>query len=84
MKQHQIFLLKKQLVDEPLTVATIDRDRNIQVEFRAKIISGSEQRNTEFSQWKRNCSSGVERNSNNSGTQQKSTLTILDYQGAFL
>jgi len=37
-EQHRIFLLKKQLVDELLTVATIDGERNIQVEFRAKII----------------------------------------------
>ena len=37
-KQHQIFLLKKQLVDELLAVATIDGERNIKVEFRAKII----------------------------------------------
>jgi len=37
-EQHRIFLLKKKLVDELLTVATIDSERNIQVEFRAKII----------------------------------------------
>jgi DNA invertase Pin-like site-specific DNA recombinase len=36
--RHRIFLLKKQLVDELLAEATIDSERNIQVEFRAKII----------------------------------------------
>ena len=37
-EQHRIFLLKKQLVDELLAEATIDSERNIQVEFRTKII----------------------------------------------
>ncbi len=37
-EQHRVFLLKKQLVDELLAEATIDGERNIQVEFRAKII----------------------------------------------
>jgi len=37
-EQHRIFSVKKQLVDELLTEATIDSERNIQVEFRAKII----------------------------------------------
>ena len=35
---HRIFLLKKQLVDELLAKAIIDSERNITVEFRAKII----------------------------------------------
>ena len=37
-EQHHIFLLKKQLLDELLAVAIIDGERNVQVEFRAKII----------------------------------------------
>ncbi len=37
-EQHRIFLLKKQLLDELLAEAIIDGERNIQVEFRAKII----------------------------------------------
>ncbi len=65
-EQHRIFLLKKQLVDELLAKAIIDGERNIQVEFRAKIIdqAGCEQRNTGFPQWRRDCSSIVSPNSN--------------------
>ena len=37
-EQHRIFLLKKQLVDELVTEAIIDGERDIKVEFRAKII----------------------------------------------
>lgn len=37
-EQHHIFLLKKQLVDELVTEARIDGERDIQVEFRAKIM----------------------------------------------
>ena len=37
-EQHHIFLLKKQLVDEILAEGIIDGERDIQVEFRAKII----------------------------------------------
>ncbi len=37
-EQHRVFLLKKQLVDELVTEARIDSKRNIQVEFRAKIM----------------------------------------------
>jgi len=37
-EQHRIFLLKKQLVNELVTEAIIDGERDIQVEFRAKII----------------------------------------------
>jgi len=37
-EQRRIFLLKKQLVDELVAKAIIDGERDIQVEFRAKII----------------------------------------------
>jgi hypothetical protein len=37
-EQHRVFLLKKQLVDELLAEAMIDGKRDIQVEFRAKIM----------------------------------------------
>ena len=37
-EQHRIFLLKKQLVDELVFEAMIDGKRDIQVEFRAKIM----------------------------------------------
>jgi DNA invertase Pin-like site-specific DNA recombinase len=37
-EQHRIFLLKKQLVDELVAEAMIDGKRDIQVEFRAKIM----------------------------------------------
>jgi hypothetical protein len=37
-EQHRVFLLKKQLVDELVAEAMIDGKRNIQVEFRAKIM----------------------------------------------
>jgi DNA invertase Pin-like site-specific DNA recombinase len=37
-EQHRVFLLKKQLVDELVAEARIDSKRNIQVEFRAKIM----------------------------------------------
>jgi len=37
-EQHRVFLLKKQLVDELVAEAIIDSKRNIQVEFRAKIM----------------------------------------------
>ena len=37
-EQHRIFLMKKQLVDELVAEARIDSKRNIQVEFRAKIM----------------------------------------------
>lgn len=37
-EQHRVFLLKKQLVDELISEARIDSKRDIQVEFRAKIL----------------------------------------------
>jgi len=37
-EQHRVFLLKKQLVDELVAKAMIDGKRDIQVEFRAKIL----------------------------------------------
>ncbi len=37
-EQHRVFLLKKQLVDELVAKAIIDGKRDIQVEFRAKIM----------------------------------------------
>jgi predicted nucleic acid-binding Zn-ribbon protein len=37
-EQHRVFLLKKQLVDELVVEAMIDGKRDIQVEFRAKIM----------------------------------------------
>jgi len=37
-EQHRIFLLKKQLVDELVAEARIDGKRDIQIEFRAKIM----------------------------------------------
>ena len=37
-EQHRVFLLKKQLVDELVAEAMIDGKRDIQVEFRAKIL----------------------------------------------
>ena len=37
-EQHLIFLLKKQLVNELVAEAVIDGKRDIQVEFRAKIM----------------------------------------------
>lgn len=37
-EQHHVFLLKKQLVDELVAEAMIDGKRDIQVEFRAKIM----------------------------------------------
>lgn len=37
-EQHRVFLLKKQLVDELVAEAMIDDKRDIQVEFRAKIM----------------------------------------------
>ncbi|MBI5965179.1 MAG: hypothetical protein HY863_17005 [Chloroflexi bacterium] len=37
-EQYHVFLLKKQLVDELVAEARIDSKRNIQVEFRAKIM----------------------------------------------
>jgi seryl-tRNA synthetase len=37
-EQHRVFLLKKQLVDELVAEARIDVKRDIQVEFRAKIM----------------------------------------------
>ena len=37
-EQHRVFVLKKQLVDELVTEARIDGKREIQVEFRAKIM----------------------------------------------
>jgi hypothetical protein len=37
-EQHHVFLMKKQLVDELVAEARIDSKRNIQVEFRAKIM----------------------------------------------
>ncbi|MCE7859502.1 MAG: hypothetical protein DYG86_06910 [Chloroflexi bacterium CFX2] len=37
-EQHRIYLLKKQLVDELVAEALIDGKRDIQVEFRAKIM----------------------------------------------
>ncbi len=36
--QHCVFLLKKQLVDELVVEAMIEGKRDIQVEFRAKIM----------------------------------------------
>jgi len=37
-EQHRIFVMKKQLVDELISEARIDGKRDIQVEFRAKIM----------------------------------------------
>lgn len=37
-EQHRVFLLKKQLVDELVAEAMINGKRDIQVEFRAKIM----------------------------------------------
>jgi len=37
-EQHRVFLLKKQLVDELVAEVMIDGKRDIQVEFRAKIM----------------------------------------------
>lgn len=37
-EQHRVFLMKKQLVDELVAEAMIDGKRDIQVEFRAKIM----------------------------------------------
>ena len=37
-EQHRVFLMKKQLVDEFVAEAMIDGKRDIQVEFRAKIM----------------------------------------------
>ena len=37
-EQHRVFLLKKQLVDELVVEARINGKRDIQVEFRAKIM----------------------------------------------
>jgi hypothetical protein len=37
-EQHRVFLLKKQLVDELVAEAMIDGKRDLQVEFRAKIM----------------------------------------------
>jgi hypothetical protein len=37
-EQHRVFLMKKQLVDELVSEARIDGKRDIQVEFRAKIM----------------------------------------------
>ena len=37
-EQHRVFLLKKQLVDEFVAEARIDGKRDVQVEFRAKIM----------------------------------------------
>jgi DNA invertase Pin-like site-specific DNA recombinase len=37
-EQHRVFLMKKQLVDELVAKAMIDSKRDIQVEFRAKIM----------------------------------------------
>lgn len=37
-EQHRVFLMKKQLVDELVAEAMIDGKRDIQVEFRAKIL----------------------------------------------
>jgi hypothetical protein len=37
-EQHRVFLMKKQLVDELVAEAMIDGKRNLQVEFRAKIM----------------------------------------------
>lgn len=37
-EQHRVFLLKKQLVDELVAGAMIDGKRDIQVEFRAKVM----------------------------------------------
>ncbi len=37
-EQHRVFLLKKRLVDELVAEAMIDGKRDIQVEFRAKIM----------------------------------------------
>ena len=37
-EQHRVFVMKKQLVDELVVEAMIDGKRDIQVEFRAKIM----------------------------------------------
>lgn len=37
-EQHHVFAMKKQLVDELVAKAIIDGERDIQVEFRAKIL----------------------------------------------
>ena len=37
-EQHRIFAMKKQLVDELVAEAMIDANRDIRVEFRAKIM----------------------------------------------
>jgi hypothetical protein len=37
-EQYRVFLMKKQLVDELVAEAMIDGKRDIQVEFRAKIM----------------------------------------------
>lgn len=37
-EQHRVFVMKKQLVDELVAEAMIDGKRDIQVEFRAKIM----------------------------------------------
>jgi hypothetical protein len=37
-EQHRVFMLKKKLVDELVAEAMIDGKRDIQVEFRAKIM----------------------------------------------
>ena len=37
-EQHRVFLLKKQLVDELVAEAMIDGKRDLQVEFRTKIM----------------------------------------------
>ncbi|MBI3166087.1 MAG: hypothetical protein HYZ24_15500, partial [Chloroflexi bacterium] len=37
-EQHRVFLMKRQLVDELVAEAMIDGKRDIQVEFRAKIM----------------------------------------------
>ena len=37
-EQHRVFLLKKHLVDELVAEAMIDGKRDIQVEFRAKVM----------------------------------------------
>lgn len=38
-QQHRIFLLKKELVDELVEEAIIDRNRDIQVQFQANAVS---------------------------------------------
>ena len=78
-EQHRVFLLKKQLVDELLAEAIIDGERDIQVEFRARIIDLTV--NKELLDFP-NSGEIVEHNFNKSNT--RSTLTILDYQGASL